>query len=306
MKTDRRNRGVTLVELIVVIAITGIIAAAVGLFIRRPVEGYADAARRAALTDEADTALRRITRDLRLALPNSVRVDPSGKFIEYIETTGGGRYRAEVDSSGGGNTLDFTTADTTFDVLDPTMPTLAAGNGIVVYNLYSTGTTSNAYFGDNRANYVSAAAPTITIASTLFPAPSPGKRFHVVSGPVTYGCTGGQLLRYSGYAYNTAQVAPPAGGVRPDRHPAARATRRRLERRADAPDSRGGLSQAERRGGLGPFEAPRRTWASSGGFQCPMLLPLSPLPSPPNRRFWPQQGRWLPGSVPISLSPAPC
>ena len=210
-----RTRGTTLVELIVVIAITGIIAAAVALFIRRPVEGYADAARRAALTDEADTALRRITRDLRLALPNSVRVDPSGKFVEYIETTGGGRYRAELNSGGGGEILDFTTAKTNFDVLGP-MPALAAGNGIVVYNLYSTGAMSNAYFGDNRANFSTVSAPTINITAVTslpFPAPSPGRRFHVVSGPVTYGCTGGQLLRYSGYGYNTAQVAPPGGGM---------------------------------------------------------------------------------------------
>lgn len=208
--TPIRSRGVTLVELIVVIVIMGIIGVAVAFFIRRPVEGYIDAARRAALTDQADTALRRITRDLRLALPNSVRV--SGQFIEYIETTGGGRYRAEVSSTGTGNTLDFSAADTTFDVLGP-VPTLAAGNQIVVYNLYNTGTTSNAYAGDNRAAFSSLAVPTITIASTLFPEPSPAKRFHVVSGPVTYGCTGGQLIRYSGYAYNPAQVAPPVGGT---------------------------------------------------------------------------------------------
>ena len=212
MKPMHTTTGVTLIELIVVIAITSIIGAMVAMFIRRPVEGYADAARRASLTDEADTALRRLTRDLRLALPNSVRVDGSGQFVEYIETTGGGRYRAEVDSVGGGNTLGFATADTTFDVLGP-VPTLAVGNHIVVYNLYNTGTTSNAYFGDNRAAFASLAAPTITIASTLFPESSPAKRFHVVSGPVTYGCTGGQLLRYSGYAYNTAQVAPPIGAT---------------------------------------------------------------------------------------------
>lgn len=212
MNMMRKTAGVTLVELIVVIAITSIIGAMVAIFIRRPVEGYADAARRASLTDEADTALRRMTRDLRLALPNSVRVDVSGQFVEYIETTGGGRYRAEVDSLGAGITLDFTAADTTFDVLGP-VPTL--GNHIVVYNLYNTGTTSNAYFGDNRAVFsiASVASPNITIASTLFPEPSPAKRFHVVSGPVTYGCTGGQLLRYSGYAYSTAQVAPPGGAV---------------------------------------------------------------------------------------------
>lgn len=207
-----RSRGVTLIELIVVIAITGVIGAAVAIFIRRPVESYMDASRRAALTDAADTALRRMTRDLRLALPNSVRVDGTGKFVEFIATTGGGRYRAEVDSGGGGNILDFSAADTSFDVLG-NAPTLVAGDQIVVYNLYSSGTTSNAYFGDNRAALTSTAAPPIAIASKLFPAPSPAKRFQVVSGPVTYGCTGGQLVRYWGYAYNhPAQIAPPAGG----------------------------------------------------------------------------------------------
>lgn len=212
MNMIRKIQGVTLVELIVVIAITSIIAAAVALFIRRPVEGYADAARRAALTDEADTALRRMTRDLRLALPNSVRVDGTGKFVEYIETTGGGRYRAELDSGGLGNILDFSVADASFDVLGP-VPALTAGNQIVVYNLYSTGTVSNAYSGDNRTAFSSVAAPTIMMVAKLFPEPSPAKRFHVVSGPVTYGCIGGQLIRYSGYAYNTAQVAPPAGAI---------------------------------------------------------------------------------------------
>jgi hypothetical protein len=34
--------------------------------------------RRAELTDQADVALRRITRDIRLALPNSLRVTTTG------------------------------------------------------------------------------------------------------------------------------------------------------------------------------------------------------------------------------------
>lgn len=207
-----RTRGVTLVELVVVIAITAIIGAVVAIFIRRPVEGYIDAARRAALTDQADTALRRMTRDLRQALPNSVRV--SAQFLEYIETTGGGRYRAETGTNGSGNNiLDFTQSDLNgFDVLGP-VPAFTTGNEIVIYNLYSDSaiTTSNAYIGDNRAALTGSG--TIPIVPKLFPQPSPAKRFHVVSGPVSYGCTGGQLIRYSGYAYSATQATPPTGGT---------------------------------------------------------------------------------------------
>ena len=52
--------GFTLVEAIIVIVITGILAAIVAVFIRAPVDGYFDSVRRAELTDTADVALRRL------------------------------------------------------------------------------------------------------------------------------------------------------------------------------------------------------------------------------------------------------
>ena len=209
---QRRALGVTLVEMVMVIAITGIIAAVVAVFIRRPVEAYVDAARRAALTDIADTALRRITRDLRTAVPNSTRVTTAAgvSYIEFLETRGGGRYRSEVESGGGGNPLIFNKADATFDVIGP-MPDLAAGDFIVVYNITSdpTITEGNAYSGDNRATYSSSATPTITLNPAFqFPFPSPGSRFQVVRGAVTYACNPAtqELRRYWGYAINNTQL----------------------------------------------------------------------------------------------------
>src|SRR5690606_15655966 len=95
------QRGFTLVEMIVVIVITGIVAAAVAVFIRAPVQGYVDLVARAELVDEADTAVRRISREVRRALPNSVRLTSVGgnNYLEFLLTSTGGRYMAGSDLS---------------------------------------------------------------------------------------------------------------------------------------------------------------------------------------------------------------
>jgi MSHA biogenesis protein MshO len=212
-----RELGVTLVEMIVVIAISAILAGAVAVFIKRPFEAYIDAERRAELSDIADTALRRMTRDVRGALPNSIRITefPAASgilYLEYLQTSGGGRYRAELDNGGGGNILDFTATDLSFDVIG-TMPTFAGGESIVIYNVASSGSTANAYTGDNRAGYSSNAANVISLTSAKqFPFASPGKRFHVVQYAVTYACnpTTGELRRYWNYGFVDPQPTPPA------------------------------------------------------------------------------------------------
>jgi len=208
-----RERGFTLVEAIVAILILGISASLIGMFIRVPIETYFDTERRARLTDSADTALRRIARDLRLALPNSVRVTNVGnvQYLEFFQVRFGGRYRTDVTGTGTGNPLDFGVTDNNgFDVLG-TAPSYQAGDYLVIANL-GVGTGADAYAGNNIVPVTNVTAGGVVQFNAFrFPVPSPGNRFFIVRERVTYECnpTTGLLIRHSGYGM------PPAGGAQP-------------------------------------------------------------------------------------------
>ncbi|TXT24528.1 MAG: hypothetical protein FD134_1479 [Gallionellaceae bacterium] len=222
--------GFTLIEMIAVIVLTGLIAGVVALFIRAPVQGYVDSARRAEMADIADTTLRRVTRDLRLALPNSVVVTNAGTQValDFLSTSGGGRYRASGTGAGGcgaaGDSLDFAAADTCFEITGPAV-NFQAGDQVVVYNLGAAG--ANAYSGyaaptDVRRAYDVATGGTgprtvVRLLSTsALPFESPSQRFHVVNEQVRYLCdtATGNLTRYWGFAIAAPPATPtvPAGG----------------------------------------------------------------------------------------------
>ncbi len=182
------QRGFTLIEAVIVIVMTGILSGVVAVFMRGPIMAYFDTVRRADLADTADGALRRMSRDIQTALPNSVRV--SGNFIEVLPVKSGGRYRAEVGTSGADDALDFSSAaDSSFDVLGPPV-TVASGDSIVIYNLGLPG--SDAWEGSSRR---AAAAPfgtvskvSFTSGGVAFPFASPGSRFQVVGTALSYQC----------------------------------------------------------------------------------------------------------------------
>jgi MSHA biogenesis protein MshO len=220
-KPTRSPRGFTLIEMIMVIVITGVIAGMVAVFIKGPVDSYFDMARRAELTDAADTAVRRMGRDIRLALPNSVRnpVDGSDQCIEFMPTKSGGRYRADQTAALTGDTLDFTTADPNFDMLGlngslPVEAQIAAGDIVVVYNDGSN--SGNAYTGANAVQVAAGGVAAGDTANTTklsfvpagatifarkaFPSASPASRFQVLPSTeqvAAFACNAGTLARYS-------------------------------------------------------------------------------------------------------------
>ena len=188
--------------------ITGILAAMVAIFIRAPIDAYVDSARRAGLSDVADTTARRIARELQSALPNSVRVGGAGLFLELIPIRDAGRYRAEAGTAAGDDPLDLTNAaDNRFDVLGPTV-TVSAGDSLVVYNLgFDVADAYAAAPNNRRTPTVGAGLVSVTFAGGTFPLASPGSRFHIVGTPISYACElgTGTLWRYTGYDFQPAQ-----------------------------------------------------------------------------------------------------
>ena len=217
------QRGFTLIELIMVIVIMGVVGGMVSVFMKGPIDAYISGGRRAALTDTADTTVRRMARDLHKALPNSLRPCPTGvKGVEFIPTKTGGRYRSE-----GAGALIFSTPVTSFNMLGdyanfagapvPVDQKIAAGDVIVVYNLGITG--ADAYAGDNVATVsslgtVAANETPININSATFPLASASNRFQVVPAGeqmVSFVCSAGNLYRTASNARTTTASCAATG-----------------------------------------------------------------------------------------------
>lgn len=226
-----RQRGFTLAEAIIAIVVMGVLAGVLAIVIRAPVKSYTDSKARAELADGADLALRRMARELRAALPNSIRVIGDGHAIEFLPVKAGGRYLSSEDGDADGVSrfaLDFTgsASNKKFTVVGPTSTfatQVAAGNSVVVYNLGSDFAPADAWSGGNRASIhaITSAGGITTIeldsnpfvAQLPIPLPSPNQRFQVVSTPVTYYCgteNGALTLRrYWGYPISASPSDPP-------------------------------------------------------------------------------------------------
>ncbi len=202
----RRNpfiRGFTLIELIMVIVLISILSVLGGRLIVLPIKSYQDLERRAELSYLAEAALRRMQRDIRRALPNSIRISGSGTTLEILDAADGGRYRSKLTDNDQGDILDFTQPDSSFDVMGDLLE--VPFGWVVVYNLGVGHTDADAYEGNNRAALSNASKTDQIVLSSpkQFLFQSPEQRFFIVHEPIAYRCQNNQIQRFHGYAIST-------------------------------------------------------------------------------------------------------
>jgi len=219
-----RDRGFTLIELVVVITIGAIIAVFMVFFLATPVESYFAQTRRADLVDSADRILRGLTADVHTALPNSIRQSGGGGVValELLATSGVARYYGPGDKQylGGAQqlaeelainandqsfyTLDLFTPSNAgaYLAIDNTVPPLAYTAGAGIMTPPGTAFTINAVgaTGEDRVQFP--AAPGMKFVSA-----SATHSVFVISSPVSYLCDTNALTltRYSGYTPAAAQ-----------------------------------------------------------------------------------------------------
>jgi MSHA biogenesis protein MshO len=211
----RRTAGFTLVELVVTLTISTIVVAFAALFISGPVLGFNDQTRRVKLVDSADAALKLMSRDIRGALPNSIRIASGGGVaaLELLGTVDGARYRDDAPGSPD-QILDFSSADGAFNVVGPftqiAKPFSSTSHYLAIYNVGVPGADAYAL-----TDVMTPAGTQIDIAADSFAGEdrvtlsppfrfaygSPTQRVYLVNGPVSYICNSvaGTLTRYTGY-----------------------------------------------------------------------------------------------------------
>ena len=218
-----KQYGFSLVELVTVIVILGIIGASLTVFFVPAMQAYRNTQNRADLSSMADVALRRVAQDVRMAVPNSLRV-VTPQCFQLVPVTAGGRYRLAVDTTlADTRPIDGFNRVTSFDVLSPLQPAPQRNDWVVISNL----TGDDVYLGRSRYQLDAAPAALPANAGTWrFNVNPPvellggrgGGRFMIVSNneqTVIYSCQDGFLRRNIAQfgADQNAICAAPAGDI---------------------------------------------------------------------------------------------
>jgi MSHA biogenesis protein MshO len=198
-----QQKGFTLIEMVVTIVIVGILGVGIANFVGRTTQGMADIAERQQLATIGWLVSEKVSRALRQALPNSVRMDGSNRCVEFIPTIAGSDYLAfsilsDVSSFESVRFRHYAAGD-----VDTSLDRVAIypNSATDLYKLPNPGIISGLVSQISAGS--SAGAVTVSLAAShRFIADSPTDRVYIVQNPVMYCFDSGFLYRYSDYGYH--------------------------------------------------------------------------------------------------------
>ena len=202
--SKQKALGFTLIEMIVTIVIIGVLGVGISNFIGNTTKGIIDTAERSQVASIALLVSERVSRALRQALPNSIRVD--GSCLEYIPIYAGTDYVSVpvVVSDDALDVAPFSNVANGFDFsAEPLRVAVYPSSISGLYSLSNNGVISS------EVSQISASvmtnAQTIQLDSNhQFLADSPSKRLFLIDEPSMFCFDGSQLLQYSDYGFNSS------------------------------------------------------------------------------------------------------
>lgn len=212
------TRGFTLVEMVTVILILGILVVGVSSFIIFGTRIFVESSSVDQVLSQSRFAVERMTRELRSALPNSVRVNTDSLTYQCIEFV-------PIEASTTYLTMPITpaaAASTGIVILDNTASAIRVNQFAWIYPLVDADVYSSARQKRAQVKTIAISGNQVTLtftAPTRFAEASPRQRIYFGSSPVSYcfekGASGNdlQIVRYAGYNFNTVQPNPATMGA---------------------------------------------------------------------------------------------
>ncbi len=206
-------QGFTLVEMVTVILILGILVVGVSSFIIFGTRIFVESSSVDQVLSQSRFAIERMTRELRSAVPNSVRLNGNGltyQCVEFVPIETSTTYLAMPIAPS-------TAALTGTVILDNLTSKIAANQYVWIYPLTDSDVYNSARQKRAQINTVSSASNQVTLtftANARFAEASPRQRIYFASTPVSYcfekapSSNELTLKRYTGYGLNASQPTP--------------------------------------------------------------------------------------------------
>lgn len=208
--TTDRQRGFTLIEIVVTILVSSIMAIGIVSYIGDSVEGFAVSGNRNKLASSGRTVVDRVALELHNAVPNSVRVtaaEPGGnQCLEFIPFTGASSY-LDAPFTGGGadefDAIDFN-PELLYDSPAEVYAVVYPINTDVLYEFANPGPM--ALIDEIEDTGGADGIVTVRLDEThRFTRRSPVDRFYVAKTPVSFCVVNNQLFRYQNYGIQETQ-----------------------------------------------------------------------------------------------------